>query len=403
MLSVVIPVYNNWSLTAACLASLATTTHGMVLEVLVVDNASSDATVDECTTLGARLFPGHFTYLRNEENKNFAGAVNEGVRHAHGDLLFLLNNDTILQKDWLPPLLKTLQTDDSLGAVGPLLLYPVTENCHLVQHAGVSISLGRQVSHLYEYLPYPHALLRKQRFFQVITAAAFLIPRQRYHAMGGFDEGFINGFEDVEFCHRLCRAGYRQTVVPESVVLHYGGQSTGRNAHEAANSARCAQLCPALAFDEASLYRADGYEPMLSTWLKLEPHVPPSREKALLAAASKGTLHDLEAAVRHEPYWIQGTLLLARRQELQGNLRDAFATLAQACRLRATPETLVPFAQFLRRHGQKQALDAVQAAMAAGKEDATSRRDSLHAFRSELLACHDDALLAQVNHILATT
>ena len=92
--SVIIPAWNLWEMTAACLRSLAECSIGEDLEVLVVDNGSTDATTRELEPLGQRLWGADFRALRLPENLGFAKACNLGARAADGDLLFFLNNDT---------------------------------------------------------------------------------------------------------------------------------------------------------------------------------------------------------------------------------------------------------------------------------------------------------------------
>ena len=102
--SVIIPAWNLWQMTAACLRSLATHSAGQDLEVLVVDNGSTDATVGELEPLGQSLWGAGFKALRLPENLGFAKACNLGAHAAAGDLLFFLNNDTTCTPGWLPPL-----------------------------------------------------------------------------------------------------------------------------------------------------------------------------------------------------------------------------------------------------------------------------------------------------------
>ena len=117
--SVVIPVFNNWELTRACLQSLREHTSGIDVEVVVADNASSDATARELLPLGEALFHGRFQRLRFEKNRNFGPACNAGARAATAPFVFFLNNDTLPTPNWSAPLLEAFQADDSLGAVAP--------------------------------------------------------------------------------------------------------------------------------------------------------------------------------------------------------------------------------------------------------------------------------------------
>ncbi|MBO4231798.1 MAG: glycosyltransferase family 2 protein [Bacteroidales bacterium] len=401
MISVIIPMFNNWNLSYQCLLSLAKTTENEDIEVIAVDNASTDATRNECRSFGESLFPERFFYLRQGENRNYAGANNIAAAQARGNFLFLLNNDTIAQEGWLPPLRKAMEEDPSLGAVGPLLLYPKSGGDHSVQHLGVAISINRQVTHFYESFPYPHRLLGRKRFFQVITGAALFMPRERYLALGGLNEDFRNGFEDVELCYRLCEAGFRQTVVAESVILHYGGRSAGRNAHETANAALCGRLCPHLLIDEPRLYRDDGYVPVISPWLTLDATLSSPKKIELLRVARTGSLETLQEAVRDEPYWIEGAILLARKYEAAGQLKDAFNVLARVCRFRGTPETLIPFCRFLQSIGQREAMEDIIAYFQEFAITPEERIETLTALRKQFVHI-DDEIVSQIDNLLRT-
>lgn len=401
MISIIIPVYNNWPLTAQCLESIAATTPKDALEVLVIDNASRDQTQATCKNFGERLFQERFKYIRLDQNRNYAGANNLGALEAKGDYLFLLNNDTILLADWLKPLLTAITNDKSVGAIGPLLLSPKQNDIFHLQHAGVAVSLNKQVSHLYEGIEYPHKLLRQKRYFQIITGAAFLIKSSVFREFGGFNEKFINGFEDVELCYRLSQAKYRQTVIPESVIIHYGGQSDGRGFHDEDNSQLCARLCPKLLFDEADFFRADGYCATISPWgLTLEPTLPVKKELALLTQVKAcSTIEQLQQIVREEPYWSVAALMLARKLEDSGQLNAAFETLAQLCRLRSTPDTLLPFSHFLQRHDQQKELSTILEAIQSFETDEHSRLNALYELREQFEQVDAD-LLSQIDKMI---
>lgn len=389
MISVLIPVYNHWELTRNCLQALAMSLEGQEAEVIVVDNASSDATPQACPALGAGLFGTNFRYLRQEVNRNFAGANNIAAAAARGDWLFLLNNDTLPRPGWVTPLLRAFDEDTQLGAAGPLLLYPPDKNgLHRVQHLGVVLSLRNRVSHLYEYLPEQHPVVSRPRRLQIITGAALLIPRHRYLALGGLDEDFINGFEDVEFCARLCREGLHQRVVPEARIIHLAGQSEGRRDKERENSARCFAVCRHLLhMDEPARWRDDGYQPELSPWLTLAPGLPPAKRLHLLRYAGKDPAA-LAEAVHGEPLWQEGLLLLAGRQEAQGRFDAALDSLTLAARLHSSPDTLLPLLHFVSRLAPEdtQTIALLREELATYLLTPEERDTRLREIRTELLA-----------------
>lgn len=331
-ISIIIPVFNQWNLTRACLRSLKATAPVEATEVILVDNASSDVTPKAAPFLGPELFGNNFKYIRNEENRNFAGASNQGATEASGEYLLFLNNDTVLLPGWLDPLLADFAAYPNLAATGPLLLYPEKPLVgHTVQHLGVTISPFRNIHHLYEGIPAASPLAQKRRFFQIITAACMLTPKALFTNAGGFDEKYVNGFEDVDLCARLFSAGFRFTVNPGARVVHYQGQSAGRNAAEAANLKLMRQKAlPLLKPDKAKFLEADGMRLGLNDWQIQTPLLSRENQKLLDVKASSLGREDLFAALIANPYWSEGwkRLLTALPDGEKEELAETVYTLA---------------------------------------------------------------------------
>ncbi len=265
LFSIIIPVYNKWDLTRDCLQSLREHTPGNEFEVIVTDNASSDETQTQALALGATLFADNFIYIRNDENKNFSGACNQGARAARSDLLFFLNNDTLLTPHWAPPLLEELNNDSKLGAVGPLLLYPEQ---NLVQHIGAAFNPQGRIGHFYHLFPGGHPLALKRRKLNIITAAALMLRKKDFFDAGGFFEGYRNGFEDVELSYRLRQNGLTLSVIGESTIYHLASQSEGRNAHECFNgNLLCVRCRDIIKPDLHTIAMEDGYVPYQSAYV----------------------------------------------------------------------------------------------------------------------------------------
>jgi GT2 family glycosyltransferase len=207
MISIVIPLYNRWELTEACLAAIhATSTE---VEIITVDNGSTDAT---------RL---HDASVRNPRNRGYAVACNQGARRAAGDVLGFLNNDTIPHPEWLDPFRQVE------GIAGPKLVYPDGT----IQSAGVGVDFTRP--------PGQEAWNRREEHaggdVQAVTGACLVVSRTCWNHLGGFDEEFWNGYEDVDLCLRAAQAGFPVTYHPDSVVTHLESQS------DAAERFRCAE------------------------------------------------------------------------------------------------------------------------------------------------------------------
>lgn len=356
VVSVIIPVYNNMKLTAACLRSLACYPPETTFEVIVVDNASTDETLAQCPALGQELFGQFFSYLRQPINRNFAGACNLGAREAHGEYLFFLNNDTLATEHWLDPLLAAFTKYNTIGAVGPLLLYPSLGGAkNRVQHAGVTLSPIMQVLHLYEGLPGDHRAVSHARATQVITAAAMLMPKALFLAYDGFNEGYKNGFEDVDLCARLWAGGYSMLMEPAAKIYHLQGQTPGRHASDAQNSALLLKTTlPLLSPDMHVQVQTDGLEIGLSDWLAFYPKMPDQMAVLLSARFLRPNADKAQVAtlLQQEPFWYEGYAWLAEQFEKEQNWSEVFCWRLLAAKLKEDPETILPLLRAARMAGE---------------------------------------------------
>lgn len=219
--SIVIPVFNKAELTRNCLeklpASLAGAGEG---EVIVIDNASTDHTPEVLAR-----FPW-IRVVRNETNLGFAGANNQGARLAKGRILVLLNNDTAPASNWLAPMMRLLD-DPGVGVVGAKLLYADRR----IQHAGVLVRWWPfSASGLYpfHYLlgePADHPEANQRRDYQIVTGACLATPRELYLEFGGLDEGYWNGYEDVDYCFKVRERGLRVVYEPAATLFHFESKS----------------------------------------------------------------------------------------------------------------------------------------------------------------------------------
>lgn len=219
--SIVIPVFNKAALTRHCLRTIRATLDGAGEgEIIVIDNASSDETPEML-----KEFPWA-RVVRNEVNLGFAGANNQGAKLASGKFLVLLNNDTEAKPGWLAAMLRAA-SDPSVGAVGAKLLFPEGN----LQHAGVIVvpfrfgGPGFGAFHdLYKAdANHPAASIRKD--YQVVTGACLVTPRALYEELGGLDEGFWNGYEDIDYCLKVRARGLRVVYEPGAVLTHFESQS----------------------------------------------------------------------------------------------------------------------------------------------------------------------------------
>jgi GT2 family glycosyltransferase len=353
--SVVIPVRGKWELTRDCLSSLHEHGRGWDYEVLVVDNASRDATATELAPLGEALFGPRFTLLRLAENRNFGPACNLGAERASAPLLFFLNNDTLLTPGFADPLVYALRRDNAPGAIGPLLLYPD----QTVQHLGIAFS-PNGISHLYKRFPEGHPVVRRTRKLQAITAAALMLPAQTFREAGGFFEGYGNGFEDVDLCLSIRRQGKTLSCVPESVVYHLESRTPGRNDQYQANVALLDERC-AGAFHADVHHHAlrDGFKVFVNDFFDIGVCLKPEDEAALTARISQAEslpLADWQRLCRENPYWAAGREQLAARLEEEGNLPGALHLRVEIANMLGTEESYIHLSRLAARTGNKDLL-----------------------------------------------
>ncbi|MFV0421827.1 glycosyltransferase family 2 protein [Oleidesulfovibrio sp.] len=321
-LSVIIPVWNQWNLTKACLESLRQHTPGNFYEVIVTDNGSDDETVSQLESLGTTLFGAKFKRIRLESNLGFGPACNLGAEAASGEKLLFLNNDTLLTNGWLAPLMKSFDEDPRLGAVGPLLLYPDSDR---VQHAGIAFTPALRTQHLYANFPASHPVVQVRRNLQAITGACLMLPRKLFMACGGFYKGYKNGSEDLELCSRIRELGKRLTCIPQSKVYHLESQTPGRGDDDDLNAALLNERCKGCFGPDMHKYAArDGYRFAITPWLESYVTLPDEREAELNERLKNG----FDAGVcwqslQEEPLWQTGYVLLASYLEQSGMFVEA--------------------------------------------------------------------------------
>lgn len=216
LLSILVPVYNQWALTKACIEAIRRNTSGDY-EIVVVDNGSSDATGSELKqTADLRV-------VRVPRNLGFSRGNNLAALESRGESLVLLNNDTEVHPGWDLPLREEL-ADDEVGAVGSKLLFPHGS----VQHAGLVFRPDGLPWHLYQGFAADAPEVSRRREFNALTGACLAIRRSLYAQLKGLDESFVNCYEDIDFCLKLRSLGRKLVYRPDSVVTHHAGRTEGR-------------------------------------------------------------------------------------------------------------------------------------------------------------------------------
>jgi GT2 family glycosyltransferase len=216
--SIVVPVHNQWALTAGCLASIAADFAAVGFEVIVVDDASTDETPQAL----ARVVG--VTVVTLPDNQGFIGAANAGIAAARGRFVVLLNNDTICRPGWIDALVRTVESDEAIGVVGAKLVYP---DGRLQEAGGI---IWRDASgHNYGRDQDPEdPAFNFVREVDYCSGACLLVRRELLTALGGLDTRFAPAYyEDTDLCFAARAHGYRVVYQPAAVVCHLEGASNG--------------------------------------------------------------------------------------------------------------------------------------------------------------------------------
>jgi GT2 family glycosyltransferase len=218
LVSVVIPVYNNFEYTWACLQSLQANSGDVSFEIIIVDDGSSDATTKNFPSLaGVR-------YVRNDRNLGFLTSCNRGAELARGKYLVLLNNDTEVRPGWLQALLGTFLDDPRAGLVGSKFIFPdgrLLEAGGIVWRDGSACNYGRG-----GHPDDPRVNYRRE--VDYVSGACIMLPRDLFLSLGGFDDKFSPAYyEDTDLAFRVRAAGRKVIYQPLSEIVHYEGVTSG--------------------------------------------------------------------------------------------------------------------------------------------------------------------------------
>lgn len=218
--SIVIPVYNEYETTLSCLQSIKSNTDSNEIEyqIIIADDASTDQ------TCAISEYVSGIQVIRNKENLGFLKNCNNALNQTNSDYILLLNNDTNVQQGWLSELLEHLQSDNSIGVVGPKFVYP---DGRLQEAGGIIFGDGSG----WNYGRFDSPDLPQYNFYRevdYISGACLLFSNKLWKTVGGFDTQFTPAYyEDTDFCFQVRDLGYKVKYVPTSVVVHFEGVSHG--------------------------------------------------------------------------------------------------------------------------------------------------------------------------------
>jgi len=225
LVSIIIPNKDHLDDLQPCVDSIRRKTTYPHWEIIVVENNSADEATFEYYAELER--DPRIRVARYEGAFNYSAVNNLGARHARGEYLVLLNNDTeVITPEWIEEMLMFAQRQD-VGAASVKLYYPD----ETVQHAGVMLGVGGVAGQMFRHLPrenpgYMNRAAIAQNF-TIVTAACMMIPRRVWDAVGGLDEGYAVAFNDVDLCMRIRRAGWLIAWTPWAELYHYEYKSRG--------------------------------------------------------------------------------------------------------------------------------------------------------------------------------
>jgi len=191
---------------------------GLNYELIFADDDSTDETRDWL----AGLSDERIQVVLNERNFGYAKTNNAAVARASGHYLALLNNDLLFQAGWFEPMLAALEAPELNAGIVGNLQYRVIDK--VLDHAGVVLTPRGQFDHIRT----EPAQQTNPLEVYVATGACMLMRRADFEAVGGFDEVFINGCEDIDLCLKVRANGQKIYVVPSSQILHHVSLSRSR-------------------------------------------------------------------------------------------------------------------------------------------------------------------------------
>lgn len=218
-ISFIIPLFNHLAETEKMLSSLLTSLQvGLEYEIILVDDGSTDGTREWLQTVQDTRICVHL----NERNLGYAATNNVGVGLASGELLGLLNNDLLFEPGWLKPMLALLHSATLQPGIIGNVQYRVDDNT--VDHVGIDVNHQAKVEHIQKI---GHNGSHFKEVFAV-TGACCLVFRDDFLKVGGFDENYVNGGEDVDLCLKLRALGKYSYVSMQSHVKHHVSLSRDR-------------------------------------------------------------------------------------------------------------------------------------------------------------------------------
>ncbi len=223
LVSIIIPVYNQWKFTFACLKSILENSKNIDYEVILADDNSLDETKE------AEKFVENINIIRNKTNLGFLHNCNNAAQKARGKYLLFLNNDTLVQPGWLYWFTKTLEEKPDVGLAGAKVIFAtgkLQEAGSIVFKDGSAMNYGRE----------DDPGLPQYNYFKDVdygSGCSICVRKTLWEKTGGFDTRYAPAYyEDTDLAVQIRQLGYRTVYQPKTEIIHFEGASHGTDLTE---------------------------------------------------------------------------------------------------------------------------------------------------------------------------
>jgi len=228
--SIIVVNWNTKDVLRDCLGSVYKQSKDVIFEVIVIDNASGDGSVE----MVKKEFP-QVTLIENRENKGFAAANNQGIAIAKGRYILLLNSDTIVLENAIRKTVEFADSRPSAAVVGCRVLNPdrtVQQTCFMFPSV---LNMLLSSTYLYKLFPKSKFFGRERmtwwdrssrREVDIVTGCFMLVRRKGVEQVGMMDEQFFMYGEEADWCYRFKQTGWKVLFTPTAEIIHFGGASS---------------------------------------------------------------------------------------------------------------------------------------------------------------------------------
>jgi len=234
--SIIIVAWNVSQFLYNCLKSVYDQTEGISFEIIYVDNASEDGSVQ----MVAKEFP-QVKIIENEKNEGFIKANNQGIEIAQGRYVLLLNSDTIVLDNAIAKMIKFADAHPQAAVVGCKVLNPdrtLQRNCFMYPSP---LNMFLSATYLYKIFPRNKFFGRERmtwwdfnsvREIETVCGSCSLVRKKAIDQVGLMDEMYFVYGDDPDWCYRFKKNGWKIMFTPDGQIIHYGGQTTRQMARK---------------------------------------------------------------------------------------------------------------------------------------------------------------------------